>query len=204
MPCPNLSLCNHLWKSAYSCYRFSSLRKICVCAIIMLHEVGTWPVQWSVDHPTTFWSNTQLFPSFKILRIATLFLLSLPVQNFRIFCASSCNTNLMTQHPMTWLEWRLTWCLSLKSRNRYSDSIFMEGKVAVYDCCNMIRVEVARAPHMIYIYIYIYIYICLCGKYYINTMKVICTHPFVSITCPGTNLSLPLYRLHWYISCRFP
>jgi hypothetical protein len=51
------------------------------------------------------------FSSFRILGIATLFLLLLPVQNFRISCASLLHTNLMTQHPMTWLVWWLVWCL---------------------------------------------------------------------------------------------
>jgi hypothetical protein len=37
----------------------------------------------------------------------------------------------------------------VKSRNWHSDSIFMEGEVAVYNCCNTIHDEVARAPHMI-------------------------------------------------------
>ena len=40
-------------------------------------------------------------------------------------------------------------CLWLKSRKWHSDNIFMEGEAAVYDCCNMIRDEVARAPQMI-------------------------------------------------------
>jgi hypothetical protein len=45
----------------------------------------------------------------------------------------------------------LTTCMMfvVKSRNWHSDSIFMEGEVAVYDCCNTIHDKVARAPHMI-------------------------------------------------------
>jgi len=129
--CPNLNLCNHLLKYAYSCYKFSSLRNIRVYAIIMLSEIGTWPIQRSVDHQTTSWSKSQLFPSFKILWIATLFLLSLPVQNFRISCASSCHSNFMNQHPVIWLERWLTWWMWLKSRNLHSNSIFMEGEIVV-------------------------------------------------------------------------
>jgi hypothetical protein len=34
-------------------------------------------------------------------------------------------------------------------------------------------------------------------------MKVIGTHPFIFIACTGKNLSLPLYKLHWYISYTF-
>jgi hypothetical protein len=101
---------------------------------------------------------------------------------------------LLTQYPMTWLERRFA-CLWLKGRNWHSDSIFKQREVVVYDCCNMIRDEVARAPHMICMSL---------SKYCMSRMKVICTHLFIFITCTGTNLFLPLYRLHWYIKYTFP
>jgi hypothetical protein len=57
---------------------------------------------------------------------------------------------LMTQHPMTGQEQWIAWCLWLKSRNWHSDSIFIEGEVTVYVCCNTIRDKVVRSPHTIH------------------------------------------------------
>jgi hypothetical protein len=149
MPCSNLTLCSHLWKYAYSCYSFSSWRKICACVIIMLPEIGTPnPMQCGPLH--NILTQLTTFFSFNILGITTFFLLSLPVKNCRISFASWHHTILMTQNPMTWLEQRLTWCFWLKSRHWHSDSIFMEGEVADYNCCNTICDEVAKAPHMIH------------------------------------------------------